>query len=259
MGNPSSVSSPQFHQKRRPLRRFLQWISRVAFWLLTDLTIEGKENFPESGPLLVVGNHFSFIDPAVFVHIAPKPIDFIAGTLMPHTPGVFQFLPRLWGVLPVYRGTGSRNALMEAEKILNNGGILGMFPEAGAWAEILRPARPGASFLSSRTGAPLLPIGIDGLPDVFPNLARLRKARVTIKIGKPFGPLIINGRESDNRQQMDKFSHLIMHRIAELIPQDKAGLFSTDPAIREAAQGTDIYPWSKTRETLDEYHAPKSG
>jgi 1-acyl-sn-glycerol-3-phosphate acyltransferase len=234
--------------RRNPLRRFMQWLAKAAFWLLTDLEIVGEENFPSSGPLIVVANHFSFIDPAAVVRIAPWPLDFVGGTHMPHAPKIVTFIPRLWGYLPVYRGTGSHAALRTGEKIINKGGVLGVFPEAGNWAQTLRPARPGAAFLAAHTGAKLLPIGLDGLDEVFPTLFRGRRPKVTFRIGQPFGPFKVIGKWREQRKQIDEIGHEIMRKIAELIPPEKRGYYSDDPAIREAAKGTEIYPWASQRE-----------
>ena len=231
-------------KKRKPLRQFFRFLSKIAFWLLTDLTIEGQENFPEEGPLVVIGNHFSFVDPAVFVRVAPVPIEFVGGAVNPHAPQIVLFIPRLWGFLPVKRGTGSTFALRQAEKVLNQGGILGVFPEAGNWAQVLRPARPGAAFLVSRTSAQILPIGLDGFDQVFPSLKRLRRAKVTVKIGEPYTPKLVTGKGRERRKQLDELGHEMMRKIAELIPPEKRGHYSDDPAIREAAKGTEIYPWA---------------
>jgi hypothetical protein len=43
---------------------------------------------------------------------------------------------------------------------------------------------------------------------------------------------------------LDEIGHTIMRQIAELIPPERHGFYSDDPAIREAARGTEIYPWS---------------
>jgi len=51
------------YPRRVLIRRFCKLLARSAFGLLSDLKIEGKENLPDSGPLLVIANHFSFIDP----------------------------------------------------------------------------------------------------------------------------------------------------------------------------------------------------
>ena len=231
-------------KKRQPLRDFMRWLSKIVFWLLTDLTIVGQENFPKQGPLIVIGNHFSFVDPAAFVRVAPVSLEFIGGAVNPHAPEIVLFIPRLWGFLPVKRGTGSTFALREAEKVLNRNGILGIFPEAGNWAHVLRPPRPGAAFLVSRTNARVLPIGLDGMQDVIPSLKKFKRAKVTIRVGKPYQPRKVTGKGRERRKQIDEIGETMMKKIAELVPPERRGHYSDDPAVREAAMGTEIYPWA---------------
>jgi 1-acyl-sn-glycerol-3-phosphate acyltransferase len=232
------------------LRSLLHRVAGVAFASIADLEIIGQENFPEGGPLLVVANHFSFIDPAAMVRVVPYPIEFVGGFQMPNAPTWVRMIPKLWGYYPVYRGTSSRDALRAAETVLAQDGVLGIFPEAGNWATVLRPARPGAAFLAVRTGAPILPMGFSGLLDVFPRLRKRRRARVTLRIGKPFGPFRAEGRGRARRQRLEEIGHEIMRRIAELIPPERRGHYSDDPAIRAAAQGTEIYPWDDAPDYL---------
>jgi 1-acyl-sn-glycerol-3-phosphate acyltransferase len=242
-------TDPRFPYPRRPLiRSLLRQLSHAAFAVLTDLQIIGQENLPGGGPLLVVANHFSYIDPVAMVRVTPWPLEFVGGFQMPNAPASVTWLPKVWGYYPVFRGTGSRYALRAAEAVLAQDGILGIFPEAGSWATVLRPPRPGAAFLAVRTGARLLPMGFDGLPDVFPRLRKGRRACVTVQIGRPFGPFYATGRGRARRQQLDAIGHEIMRHIAELIPPERRGHYSEDPAIRAAAQGTEIYPWADAPE-----------
>jgi 1-acyl-sn-glycerol-3-phosphate acyltransferase len=234
--------------RRRLIRSVLQRLSHVAFAVMTDMRVVGEENIPKSGPLLAVANHFSFIDPVVMVHLLPWPVEFVGGFQMPHAPTAAKIVPKLWGFYPVFRGTGSRDALRAAEAVMAQKGALAIFPEGGAWATVLRPARPGTAYLATRTGAPILPMGFDGLPNVFPRLRRGRHARVTIRIGKPFGPLQATGQGPERRRQLDELGHEIMRRIAELLPPEQRGHYSDDPAIRAAAKGTEIFPWGENPE-----------
>lgn len=239
------MKKSEFRYPRRRLLRFvLKQLSIPAFALLSRMEVIGAENLPRRGPLLVVGNHFSYIDPVSFVRIARWPIEFLGGAEFAHAPAWVRIIPWLWGYYPLYRGTGSTHALKAAEAILKQGGVLGIFPEAGNWAEVLRPARPGTAFLTTLTGAPLVPVGIHGLNDMFPALAKGQRARVTLRIGKPFGPFQVTGRGRERRRQLDEIGHKIMRRIAELLPPEKRGHYSDDPAIRAAAKGTEKYPWA---------------
>jgi len=231
------------YPRRCFIRALLRRLSVPAFGLLTRIKINGLDNLPNKGPFMIVGNHFSFIDPVAFVRIAKWPLEFLGGAEFPHAPALVKFIPKMWGYYPLYRGTGSRHALKAAEAILGQGGILGIFPEAGNWAEVLRPARPGTAYLATRTKVPILPIGLYGFNDVFP-LRLGKKAKVTINIGKLIGPFKITGRGRERREKLDEIGHEIMRYIAALLPEELRGYYSDDPAIREAAKGTEIYPWA---------------
>ncbi|HNR02701.1 MAG TPA: lysophospholipid acyltransferase family protein [Anaerolineaceae bacterium] len=219
----------------------------MAFGLLADVKINGRENLPKQGPLIVVGNHFNFLDPLMFIHLLPYPVEFVGGAKMPNAPAATHFLQRLFGVIPTARGTVSRDTLYGAESILEQKGVLAIFPEGGSWATVLRPARPGAAFLAVRNAAPILPIGIDGTVGFFKNL-RKGRVPVTLNIGKPFGPLNAQPGMRPSRDELDEVGHTIMRSIAPLIPPERRGFYSDDPSIREAARGTEIYPFASTAE-----------
>jgi 1-acyl-sn-glycerol-3-phosphate acyltransferase len=226
------------------IRALLRPVIDGAFFVLADLKVLGRENLPEHGPLLIVANHFSFVDPVAMIRATtPWPIEFVGGTVFPNAPPIVRWIPGIWGRYKVIRGGDSRYALRAAESILKQRGILGIFPEGGNWATVLRPARPGVAFLAARTGATLVPMGFDGLTEIFPSLSQGRRARATVRIGKPFGPFSVTGRGRKRRRQLDEIGHEMMRQIAELIPPEKRGFYSDDPAIREAAKGTEIYPW----------------
>jgi 1-acyl-sn-glycerol-3-phosphate acyltransferase len=243
---PPQIDMPQNPHpfRRRPVRLLLKVLSIPGFAALTRLELVGEENLPKTGPLLVAGNHFSFIDPVAFVRMAPWPIEFTGGADNPGAPLWTRIIPFLWGYHKLYRGTGARDALRASEAILNKGGCVAVFPEGGNWARVLRPARPGIAFLATRTGARILPVGLYGFTEIFPSLGRFRRARVTINIGKPFGPFTASGNGREHRKQLDEIGNEIMHNIARLLPAEVRGHYSEDPAIRQAARGSEIYPWA---------------
>jgi 1-acyl-sn-glycerol-3-phosphate acyltransferase len=238
--NPIIVPYP----RRRLIRFLMHHLSKLLFAILTDLEIKGRENLPVRGPLLIAANHFSFVDPPALVRMAPWPLEFVGGAQNPHAPKSVLIIPWLWGFLRLYRGTGATEALKGAESVLRQDGVLGIFPEGGNWAAVLRPARPGTAFLAALTQATILPVGLIGFTETFPALRTGRRAKVTINIGKPFGPFSIIGNGRQRRDQLEAIGHQIMQSIAELIPAEHRGHYSDDPAIREAARGTEIYPWA---------------
>lgn len=228
--------------RRIVIRSVLKGLISLALHTFSDFEVIGKENVPEKGPIIVTGNHFSFADSIAMLHIAPPSIEMFSGANPAFTPGWAKLLPRLWGVLYVYRGTGSRQAIREAEGVLAQDGFFGIFPEGGAWAEMIRPARPGAAYLASRTDARILPVSFTGFNTVLPMRFK-NQSKVTIRIGKPYGPLKVTGRGRERREQLDELGDRIMKEIALLLPDHLRGKFSSDPAVRARAKEVAAYPW----------------
>ena len=235
--------SPYPYPRRRVIRFLLRQLANVVFAGLTRLEIIGRENLPKSGPLLIVANHFHFGDPAAMMRAVPWQLEFLGGFHMPHAPAIVTWIPSVWGYYPVHRGGVSRDAMRAAIAVLAQDGVVGIFPEAGSWAQVLRPARPGTAFLAVQTGVPLLPLGISGMIDVFPALGKGRRAKVTIRIGQSIGPFQVSGKGPEKRRQLEKIGGEIMQHIAALIPPDRRGYYSDDPSLRAAAQAVADYPW----------------
>ena len=126
--------------------------------------------------------------------------------------------------------------------VLRGNGVLGIYPEAGAWSRLLRPPRPGAAYLAARSGAPLLPMGVDGMPNLFPALGKGRRAKVLVRIGQPFGPYQVTGKGHERRLQLEQIGHDIMRHIAELLPEENRGYYGADPVLRERALAESAYP-----------------
>ncbi len=221
---------------RRTILRFLIDVSLFAF---TDLKIEGRENIPATGPCLAIANHFHFADPVLLISILPPQTEFLAGTQNPSAPWIVKSLPGLYGVIRVKRGTASREALRQSEQVLQQNGFVGVFPEGGSWADVLRPARPGTALIATLNNAPILPIGIDGMTQLF----KQRRPQVTVRIGQAIGPFSADGRGKQRRRQLDNIGETMMKAIADLLPPGQRGLYSDDPVLREAARKVADFPY----------------
>lgn len=91
---------------------------------------EGVDNVPESGAAIVVANHRSYLDPLVLTHCVERFINFAAGSHLYAIPGT-RPLMKLAGFfkMDIYGGEASDKSLDEAGRLLENGELVGIFPE----------------------------------------------------------------------------------------------------------------------------------
>lgn len=161
--------------------------------LVHRLRAEGGEHVPPGrrpGPLIVVANHTAGVDPLLVQASCPFEIRWVMAEDM-RLPA-FDAFWRWAGIIFVDRRANSAPALREAMRHLEDGGVIGIFPEGG----IERPPRTilpfmrGIGLLIARTGAPVLPVIIDGTPQVDPAWSSLWKpsrSRVRFLAPERFG------------------------------------------------------------------------
>ena len=219
----------KYHYPRHQFRRgVLRAGIAVAAKLLIDYRVQGTENLPEKGPLLIVGNHFHFLDTIGPIHSTKYPMEFIGDAEMPNAPMSVKIFPRMWETLRIMQGTPNLAALRAAEAVLAQDGVLVIFPEGHVHKPPLAEPLPGAAFLALRLGVPILPIGTYSEDDwnLFGTLTqKRRKARVQTIIGKPFGPLEIGEPgKVPGRLEVKAAGQAIMEKIAVLLPYSARGL-----------------------------------
>jgi len=215
--------------RRRLIRRFLKTGIDFFAGILTHWEISGLENVPNQGPLLVVGNHFHFIDTVAPIRSTRWPLEFIGDMVMPNAPPIMRLFPNAWETLKIQQGTPNIEALQASQAVLAQNGVLVIYPEGHALNRPLRPALPGAAYMALRTGAPLLPMGTisDNNWKLIKTITeKKRRLKVCTRIGKVFGPLESNNPERPTREEIKAAGNLIMNKIAALLPEDFQGEFS---------------------------------
>ncbi len=159
------------------------WFSRLYF----RLRIEGRERLPATGPVLIVANHSSYLDPPMIGVSASRWVGFLAQAGLAKLGPVRWWLAQV-GVTLIDRNAPSKEAMRQIADCLRAGEVVGLFPEGTRSADgKVAPFRTGVEFLVRRTGAPVLPVGIDGAHRAFPRRAWLpRPRKVVVRFGQPW-------------------------------------------------------------------------
>jgi len=196
----------------------------LLFKILTRWEVEGRENLPSGGPLLVVFNHLGHLDPALLVATLPWRITGLAVADLRKVP-VTGFLLRLGGAIWVNRGHYDREALRKGLALLERGDILAIAPEGRiSVTGALEKGKTGPVFLAQRANVPLLPIGITGTEEAPRRLKRFRRPHLRVIIGQIFRlPEHPPGRS--RKEQLRADSDFIMRHLAELLPEKYRGVY----------------------------------
>lgn len=194
---------------------------RVAYWLfwplfkaLYRIRFIGRDNLPASGPVLLVSNHASYLDPICLGLASRRPIHFMAKEELFNYPIFKRLLPRLYA-FAVRRGQSDRQALKTALERLKNGKVVGMFPQGTRVRDAeLGLGQQGAALLAIKSGATVVPAAIIGTDKVMlAGSRRPRFPRLTVAFGRPF-----HVESNDNRKwAMSRATHEIMKAIEALM------------------------------------------
>ena len=190
----------------------LRLLSVGLLKLFFRLRVRGAEQVPAEGPVLVAANHVSFFDPVAVGGGARRPLHFLAKAELFSVP-LFGGLIRRLNAHPVERHGADAGALRLGLALLREGQALLVFPE-GTRGEpgTIGAGKPGAGMLAVLSGAPVVPVYVEGTGRALPRGATLpRRARITVS----YGPPLRFARER-GRRQYQQVSDEIMAAIRRL-------------------------------------------
>lgn len=217
----------------------------AAFRLLFGFRIEGLENVPKKDGALVICNHIHNSDPILLVAAYPRPLLWMAKKEVFSVP-VIGWIADSAGAFPVDRGSADRSAMRNAERLLHENYLVGIFPEGTrSVSGGLKDVYPGVALVAIKSGVPILPtaiIGSDRLPFNGHKGRRRAKGRlkVTVRIGKPFELAALN--DAGKRRSLSELTDEMMIEIARLLPEDYRGVYADRLSSPETEQRETVTP-----------------
>jgi 1-acyl-sn-glycerol-3-phosphate acyltransferase len=226
---PELVALPRLTLGRRAFRVFMRGVTKLLTFTLLRVKVSGLENFPNYGPAIIVFNHLGDADMVLMMAMLSfkSPVEGM-GKIELYDHWFVGPVFRAYGMIWVHRGQPDRRALRAALDALAEGRMVTLAPE-GRQSVIggLEEGNPGAAFLSLKSGAPLIPIGLTGTENsnVFGHLKRMRRAPVTLSVGKPF----FLQEHADRQTTLREGTRQIMEAIAHLLPESYRGQYKSSP------------------------------
>ncbi len=179
--------------------------------------IIGKENIPQDGAILFCGNHRTYLDPPLIVATAGRHMRFMAKEELSKNK-FLAFLGVVFDAIYVKRDSKDITAMKEALKTLKSGSCIGLFPEGtrNGLEKNNGKIKNGAAYLALKTGAQIVPIGIQGDSKPF--------HKSTIIYGKPLNLSKYQGIKKIDEQTEDEVSEILKNEIVRLSKLDAKSL-----------------------------------
>ncbi|MCT2588631.1 1-acyl-sn-glycerol-3-phosphate acyltransferase [Streptomyces sp. N2-109] len=205
--------------------------------------VEGAERIPGTGPVILAGNHLTFIDSVILPLVCKRQVFFIGKDEYVTGKGVKGRLMAWFftgvGMIPVDRdgGRGGVAALMTGRRVLEEGNVFGIYPEGTRSPDgRLYRGRTGIARLALMTGAPVVPFAMIGTDEVQPGgkgLPRLgRGHRISVHFGEPLDFARYEGMDRD-RYVLRAVTDEVMSEVMRLSGQEYVDMYATK--VRTAA------------------------
>lgn len=174
-----------------PVTWFARLLFRGIFRGIFRTTIHGRERLPRTGGVLLVANHLSWADPPFIGSLLDRPVDFMAMVELFRNP-VLRWLAHQLGAFPIDRKRPDPRAAREAVRRLHHGRCVAIFPEGGIR---LGPQsvlggdpqfKPGAGAIALLGKVPIVPIILRDTRNPYALRNWLRRASMSLTIGRPF-------------------------------------------------------------------------
>jgi 1-acyl-sn-glycerol-3-phosphate acyltransferase len=212
-------------------RKLVLLLVNLLMRLLTRIEVEGRENVPAEGGVLVVINHLGRLDgPLLFISVPRKDINgWVAEKYQKYW--IMRLMVKAVGGIWLNRHEADPGALRAGVNWLKAGKALGVAPEGtrsptGALIE----GKPGAAYAADLAGVPVVPAGIVMPDTAVRDALRLRRPRLRITYGQAFRlPRVGRGRRV---QGLAENTEEIMCRIAALLPEHLRGVYAGHPRLQ---------------------------
>ncbi|MDQ3548784.1 MAG: 1-acyl-sn-glycerol-3-phosphate acyltransferase [Chloroflexota bacterium] len=215
-----------------------RWIVLPGLRVGLRMKVFGLDNIPKRGGALVICNHLGWFDPVLLVAASLRPMLWMAKAEFIKYP-FLRWMAYQTGAFPVRRGQVDRQALRHAQQLLDDGMLVGMFPEGtrSRTGGLIEPFG-GASLIALRAHAPIIPcalIGTERLPLSGFKPAHRRYPKVTALFGEPF--TLEHIAPDGTKRSLDDLTDAMMIEIARILPEQYRGIYADHcdaphPAVR---------------------------
>jgi len=215
--------------KYRTLRSIIRFIINI----IADVEVEGAEKLPP-GNALVAANHLGRMDPAIILYIMEREDVILAVAEKYKNHPIYGEIGRSVNAVWLNRFEADFAALREILARMKKGGIMFIAPEGTrSHTEAMQEGKLGAAFLASKSGYPVLPVGLIGTEDrvLIDNLKHFRRSKIKVVAGNSF--YVESPKGQGREEALRNATEEIMCQIAALLPEEKRGVYADHARLKE--------------------------
>lgn len=213
-------------------QKFIAWLWYAILWcpcyaisqIWFRYRFTGKSRVPLTGPVLLVANHQSNLDPVLVGVACPRQLKYLARI------GLFFFPLNLWiralGAVPIDRERGALAGIRTTLELLKQDNAVLVFPEGSRTSDgKLQPMLPGFCLLARRSKATIVPVGLDGAFQALPRGSfACRQHPIYLSFGVPITPKQFEGMSDEQLTQV------VTDRIAQELEAARRGISAVKPS-----------------------------
>ena len=204
-----------YQSARYPILVILRYFFRYS--------VNNREMIPGSPPYFIVSEHKNYLDPLFIAGAIHHPISYMTTYEVYRSPGLRWLMKRLFSI-PKKRFKPDYAAYRKLEEIIDNGGVIGLFPEGErSWTGETQHFKPEVlKLLLKKHEIPILPVKIQGNYHAWPRWSEgMRRYRITVELRQPFFPDPGITPEVLENQIMQRFGE---YSVPEKIPKSTIDL-----------------------------------
>lgn len=201
------------------MKAFFNMLVKITGWLPQKIVFRTKLFYEDKGvmarkikgPAILISNHTSVYDYAVFLFVFPwRTLRYQMAEILFRKKGLGGFLKAMGGI-KVERNSFDFGFLEESKAILGKGGVVGIFPESRLPREGEArplPFKPSAAYLALISGVPVIPL--------YTNGAYFHGKKAKVVIGKPMYAREMYDPQKDEKSNLVFISEQFRHKVMEL-------------------------------------------
>jgi 1-acyl-sn-glycerol-3-phosphate acyltransferase len=214
--------------------KLIRFFINLFFRIVARVEYCGMENIPARGGFIGVSNHVGRLEVPLVYYLLNRDDIILLVAEKYRRSAFWRWAVKRLNAMFIDRYNADFTTLRETLTRLKRGDALILAPEGTRSPDgILHEAHWGAAYMASKSGLPVIPVGITGTEDgyVADQFKHFRRIEVRLRVGRPF--IIPPLKPAEREEKLKFYTDEIMCQIAAQLPPERWGFYANHPRLKE--------------------------